>query len=63
MDWKTFIRQYQYPLVGGIIGLLIALFLLHFGILKTLLTMASIILGMYAAIYLKRTGLLDQLLK
>ncbi|HFU4495971.1 TPA: DUF2273 domain-containing protein [Streptococcus suis] len=63
MDWKTFIRQYQYPLVGGIIGLLIALFLIHFGILKTLLTMAFIILGMNAAIYLKRTGLLDQLLK
>lgn len=63
MDWKTFIRQYQYPLVGGIIGLLIALFLIHFGILKTFLTMAFIILGMYAAIYLKRKGLLDQLLK
>ncbi len=63
MDWKTFIRQYQYPLVGGIIGLLIALFLIHFGILKTLLTMAFIILGMCTAIYLKRTGLLDQLFK
>ncbi|MFC3927213.1 DUF2273 domain-containing protein [Streptococcus caprae] len=63
MDWKTLISQYRYPIVGGLIGLLVALFLITFGIIKTFIILLCVAGGIYLASYLKQTGFIDRLFK
>nr|WP_173644641.1 DUF2273 domain-containing protein [Streptococcus pantholopis] len=54
-------KQYRYPIIGGLTGLLLALLLVNYGLLKTLVILIFVTAGVYASAYLKKTGLLDNL--
>lgn len=58
---KTF-KTYQYPILGGLCGLILALLFLTFGILKTLLLIVFVVTGTGIGWYLQETGLLDSFL-
>ncbi|EHI69559.1 DUF2273 domain-containing protein [Streptococcus ictaluri] len=58
-----FYERFKYPIIGGVVGLIIAVLLMTFGFFKTLLAILFIILGMYAGLYAKKTGIIDQFIK
>lgn len=58
-----FYEKFKYPIIGGLVGLIIAILLMAFGLFKTLLAIIFIILGIYGGLYAKKTGIIDQFLK
>ncbi|WP_438272853.1 DUF2273 domain-containing protein [Streptococcus huangxiaojuni] len=61
MNFIQFFKQYRYPIIGGLMGLILALLLVSYGLLKTLVILIFVTAGIYASAYLKKTGLLDNL--
>ncbi|HHJ7607938.1 TPA: DUF2273 domain-containing protein, partial [Streptococcus pyogenes] len=57
-----FYEKFKYPIIGGLVGLIIAILLMAFGLFKTLLAIIFIILGIYGGLYAKKTGIIDQFL-
>ncbi|MFB1328120.1 DUF2273 domain-containing protein [Streptococcus pyogenes] len=57
-----FYEKFKYPIIGGLVGLIIAILLMAFGLFKTLLAILFIILGIYGGLYAKKTGIIDQFL-
>ncbi|VHI68075.1 DUF2273 domain-containing protein [Streptococcus pyogenes] len=57
-----FYEKFKYPVIGGLVGLIIAILLMAFGLFKTLLAIIFIILGIYGGLYAKKTGIIDQFL-
>ncbi|ESA55631.1 DUF2273 domain-containing protein [Streptococcus pyogenes] len=57
-----FYKKFKYPIIGGLVGLIIAILLMAFGLFKTLLAIIFIILGIYGGLYAKKTGIIDQFL-
>ncbi|MCY7208888.1 DUF2273 domain-containing protein [Streptococcus dysgalactiae] len=57
-----FYEKFKYPIIGGLVGLIIAILLMAFGLFKTLLAIIFIILGVYGGLYAKKTGIIDQFL-
>ncbi|HEQ0962764.1 TPA: DUF2273 domain-containing protein [Streptococcus pyogenes] len=57
-----FYEKFKYPIIGGLVGLIIAILLMAFGLFKTLLAIIFIILGIYGGLYAKKTGVIDQFL-
>ncbi|HFX4058218.1 DUF2273 domain-containing protein [Streptococcus pyogenes] len=57
-----FYEKFKYPIIGGLVGLIIAILLMTFGLFKTLLAIIFIILGIYGGLYAKKTGIIDQFL-
>ncbi|HEP1489444.1 TPA: DUF2273 domain-containing protein [Streptococcus pyogenes] len=57
-----FYEKFKYPIIGGLVGLIIAILLMAFGLFKTLLAIILIILGIYGGLYAKKTGIIDQFL-
>ncbi|EOX8274657.1 TPA: DUF2273 domain-containing protein [Streptococcus pyogenes] len=57
-----FYEKFKYPIIGGLVGLIIAILLMAFGLFKTLLAIIFIILGIYGGLYVKKTGIIDQFL-
>ncbi|HEX0028337.1 DUF2273 domain-containing protein [Streptococcus pyogenes] len=57
-----FYEKFKYPIIGGLVGLIIAILLVAFGLFKTLLAIIFIILGIYGGLYAKKTGIIDQFL-
>ncbi|PCH12450.1 hypothetical protein A9Y57_01165 [Streptococcus parauberis] len=55
----AFFEKYKYPIIGGVVGLVLAILLMSFGFLKTLIAIIFIVLGIYAGLFVKRTGLID----
>ncbi|VTS15058.1 DUF2273 domain-containing protein [Streptococcus pseudoporcinus] len=55
-----FFEKYKYPIIGGVIGLILAILLMTFGLFKTLLALIFIVLGVYGGLFAKRTGIFDQ---
>lgn len=51
MDYIEFIKEYRFPIIGGIVGFVIALLFIYFGFFKTiavvLLTLIGIVAGQY----------------
>lgn len=56
-------ETYKYPILGGILGLMLALLFITFGIFKTLILLIFAILGMVVGLYFQKTGLLEDFLK
>lgn len=56
-------KNYKWEIVGGFIGLVIALLLFTIGFFKTLLLIIFTIGGCFIGGYLYRTGAIDKLLK
>ncbi|HEP1357887.1 DUF2273 domain-containing protein [Streptococcus pyogenes] len=57
-----FYEKFKYPIIGGLVGLIIAILLMAFGLFKTLLAIIFIILGIYGGLYAKKTGIIEQFL-
>lgn len=57
-----FYEKFKYPIIGSLVGLIIAILLMAFGLFKTLLAIIFIILGIYGGLYAKKTGIIDQFL-
>ncbi|HES5249286.1 TPA: DUF2273 domain-containing protein [Streptococcus pyogenes] len=57
-----FYEKFKYPIIGGLVGLIIGILLMAFGLFKTLLAIIFIILGIYGGLYAKKTGIIDQFL-
>lgn len=63
MNWKLWLRKHQYPLIGALVGLLIAVLLITLGFFKTLLIVSLTLAGIWGASYLQQTQLLKRLFK
>lgn len=57
-----FYEKFKYPIIGGLVGLILAILLMAFGLFKTVLAIIFIILGIYGGLYAKKTGIIDQFL-
>ena len=54
-----FIKTYKIPLIGGLVGLLVALSFIGLGFFKTILLLVLIILGTAAGFALQKSGLIS----
>ena len=57
------LERYRYPIIGGIVGLIIAICIFTIGFWKMILLFLLIGLGIFVGLYLQRTGIIEQLLK
>lgn len=57
------IKAYFWPLIGGIIGLLLAVFIITFGFFKTLFVLIFMAIGITAGHYIQKTGILTDVFK
>ncbi|HCN74231.1 DUF2273 domain-containing protein [Pseudolactococcus plantarum] len=53
------INDYKYPIIFGLIALILAILLITIGFLKTLVLVVVTGLGIVIGFYIKNTGLLD----
>lgn len=53
-------EEYQFPIIGGLIGLVLAILLLTIGFFKTLLVILLVLLGAYLGYYLNIRGALER---
>ena len=56
---EKIINDYKYPIVFGLIALILAILLITIGFLKTLVLVVVTGLGIVIGFYIKNTGLLD----
>ncbi|GFK27775.1 DUF2273 domain-containing protein [Tetragenococcus halophilus] len=56
---QEFLQRYRDGIIGGGIGLILAILLLMIGFLKTLLVIVCTFVGAFIGIYLNRTGFLS----
>lgn len=52
-------QQYQYPIIGGVAGLILAILLITVGFFKTILVIFLTIIGAYLGFYLNSIGFFD----
>ena len=57
------LERYRYPIIGGLVGLIIAICIFTIGFWKMILLFLLIGLGIFFGLYLQRTGIIEQLLK
>ncbi|KAF1305690.1 DUF2273 domain-containing protein [Enterococcus saccharolyticus] len=56
---KVLFQQYQYAIIGGLTGLILAILLITVGFFKTLLVLILTMLGAYIGFYLNSIGFFD----
>jgi len=54
-----YFEKNRYPIIGGIVGVLIAVCIFTIGFWKMILVLFLIGLGIYIGLFLKRTGIID----
>jgi len=54
------LEKYRYPIIGGVIGGVVAIAFFTLGFWKTILLLIFIVIGIFVALYLQRTGLIKQ---
>lgn len=54
------LQKYRYPIIGGVIGGVVAIAFFTLGFWKTILLLIFIVIGIFVALYLQRTGLIEQ---
>ncbi|AYW45563.1 DUF2273 domain-containing protein [Tetragenococcus koreensis] len=57
---QELIQRYQYGILGGGIGLVLAILLLTIGFLETLLVVVCVLLGTFIGFYLNAIGFFDR---
>ena len=55
-----YLEKNRYPIIGGIVGALIALRIFTIGFWKMILVLFLIGLGIYIGLFLKKSGIIDQ---
>ncbi|MCC7667695.1 DUF2273 domain-containing protein [Liquorilactobacillus satsumensis] len=57
------IKAYRWPIIGGLVGLLLAVLIITIGFLKTLVILIFVALGIAVGYYIEKTGVLSKLFK
>ena len=57
------IKDYFWPLIGGIVGLLLAVLFITFGFFKMLFVLIFMAIGITAGYYIQKTGILKNVFK
>lgn len=57
------IKSYFWPLIGGIMGLLLAVLIITFGFFKTLFVLIFMAIGITSGFYIQKTGILTNFFK
>lgn len=57
---QEFLQRYRYGIIGGGIGLILAILLLTIGFAKTLLVIVCTIIGAFIGLYLNQIGFFDR---
>ena len=57
------IKDYFWPLIGGIVGLLLAVLFITFGFLKMLFVLIFMAIGITTGYYIQKTGILTNVFK
>ncbi|WP_057828334.1 DUF2273 domain-containing protein [Liquorilactobacillus cacaonum] len=57
------IKTYFWPIIGGLIGLLLAVLVITIGFFKTLVILIFIVLGITVGYYIQKSGILSNLFK
>lgn len=60
---KAFWQQFMLPIIGGGLGLIVAILFVTLGFFKTLLLIILTIIGIAGGFYLQRMGLFNDWLK
>lgn len=60
---QEFFQQYKYAILGGGVGLVLAILLLTIGFFKTILVIVCVVLGVYIGLYLNSIGFFDRFKK
>lgn len=60
---KAFWQQFMLPIIGGGLGLIVAILFVTLGFFKTLLLIILTIIGIAGGFYLQRIGLFNDWLK
>ncbi|MCC4122049.1 DUF2273 domain-containing protein [Lactococcus lactis] len=55
-----YFEKNRYPIIGGIVGSLIAVCIFTIGFWKMILVLFLIGLGIYIGLFLKKSGIIDQ---
>ena len=55
-----YFEKNRYPIIGGIVGVLIAVCIFTIGFWKMILVLFLIGLGIYIGLFLKKLGIIDQ---
>lgn len=56
---KEILESNQGALIGGVVGLLCAIFFITIGFFKAILVVTFIILGSFGGYYIKKSGLIE----
>ncbi|AVL00557.1 DUF2273 domain-containing protein [Pediococcus inopinatus] len=59
---QELIDKYKLPIIGGIIGLILAVLLVTIGFFQTLLLVILVVLGVAVGMYVDKTKLLEKYL-
>lgn len=57
---KSFFIEYKYSIIGGLIGLILAVLLFSLGFIKTIIVLALTIAGVFLGSYLKHSDFLEK---
>ncbi|MFD1410298.1 DUF2273 domain-containing protein [Lapidilactobacillus gannanensis] len=60
---RTFWQRFMFPMIGGILGIILAVLFISLGFFKTLLVIILAIVGMIIGFYLQQSDIFQQLLK
>lgn len=58
-----YIERYRYPIIGGIIGGIVAFAIFTIGFWKMVLLLLLVFIGVIVGLFLQRTGIIEQLMK
>lgn len=57
---KNFLIDYKYSVIGGMVGLILAVLFISFGFIKTIITVALTTAGVVLGNYLKHSDFLEK---
>ncbi|RZI48038.1 DUF2273 domain-containing protein [Lactococcus kimchii] len=58
-----YFEKYRYPIVGGLVGALVAICIFTIGFWKMILLLILVALGIFVGLFLKSTGIIEQFKK
>lgn len=57
---KELLLEYKYPIIGGLIGLFLALLFFAFGFFKTILLLIMVVFGVLIGSYVKKENIIGR---
>lgn len=57
----TFLEEYKYPIIGGIIGAFLTILIFTIGFWKIVLLLILIVIGALVGYYIQKSGIIEHL--